>query len=212
MVDYDELLKSLINAATIFAVLVYLGKKVIELYLGKSLERYKYGLTMQVEDIKSKMNVEIESYKNKLNILAKEQEIKFSKLHQERAELIKNIYIKIFLYENKLRKYIDEMNKGELIEGQNPVRAELLCELDEIVNLYNLNRIYLSIETCELLDSFVVKCEGVAEKLKLISNRNVAKYPDIISDVSYFIKNFIKPIEGELIEEFRSLLGVKKML
>jgi hypothetical protein len=212
MIVLIEFLKSLINAVSVVAILTYLGKKAFELYLGKNIEKYKYDLSMEVEAVKSKMNSEIESYKNKLNILAKEQEIKFSKLHQERAELIKNIYIKIVLYEKKLMKYVEEMNKGEFLDGQDAVRTELLRELDDIANLYNLHRIYLSSETCGLLDSFMLKCVGISDKLKLINNRNIGKYPDIISEVSFFIKNFIKPIERDLVEEFRSLLGVKNIL
>jgi len=209
MVDVGELLKNLINAASIVAILVYLGKKAIELYLGKNIEKYKYGLNLQVEEVKSKMNAEIEAHKNKLNILAKEQEIKFGNLHQERAELIKKIYLKIVAYEKKLGQYVEEMNGSELLKHQNVARNELLSEFDDFVNVYNLNRIYFSTETCELLDSFVVKSEGISDKLRLIGSQNADKYHDIIKEVD-FLKNFIiKPIERELAEEFRYLLGVK---
>jgi hypothetical protein len=212
MVDFGELLKSLINAASIVAILVYLGKKAVELYLGKDIEKYKYGLNLQVEALKSKMNAEIEAYKNKLNILAKEQEIKFAKLHQERAELIKKIYLMIVSYEKKLGKYIEDMNGSEFIEHENIVRYKLIYEFNDVVDVYNSNRIYFSSETCKLLDSFVVKYEDVSCKLKLIGCQDAAKYHDIIKSVDCLIKDIIKPMESELAEEFRYLLGVKKML
>ena len=77
-----EIFAILIGGTTIGAVIVYLGKFI----LSKSSELL------------------LENYKNQLEISKNEHQIKFSRLHEERANIIKIIYDNFYDLEIKLKR------------------------------------------------------------------------------------------------------------
>lgn len=87
-----EIVKLLLNSLGIFSVSAvsillvtgYIGKKLFEKFLSNKLEAFKLGI-----------NKDFEKYKIELQLITSKFQIQFSKLHQERAETIKDIYTRI---------------------------------------------------------------------------------------------------------------------
>lgn len=199
MIDFNELLKNLINSATILALLGFLGKKVIETYLDKRMEQHK-----------QKLNQDIETVKNKLNMMATEHQIRYSKLHEERAEIIKQLYSSITLYESYLRSYIRVINDSEFHERSEDWKGGITKSLPAILKLYNYNKIYFNKMTCKTLDEFLIKAGDITRKvMELDSIEKFSNDPQIQNELQTIVEEWILPLKESLEQDFREQLGVK---
>jgi len=197
VIDINEFLKQLISAGTVMALLGYLGKTAIEAYLSKNLEGYK-----------NELGKEIEAYKNKLGMLAKEKEIKFSKLHQERAELIKQIYNEINLFQSFLRGYLSLARNASFNEQTKGFLARIAEFVPNVLSIYNPNKIVFSKKSCEMLDSFITKAGDIIEKIMNMDHENISNHLYVLQGLSDEAEMTIEPIKKNLEDEFRDLLGV----
>ena len=79
---------NLLNNIGIFAVssgfFIWLVKKIFEVFIDKDIEKYK-----------DKLNQELQKFKNELKIVEIEKQVAYTRLHNDRAELIKQLYQKV---------------------------------------------------------------------------------------------------------------------
>lgn len=210
MLDLNDLVKSLFSSLTILALLGYLGREVINIFVSKNLELFKQKLSQDLEIYKQKLNQEIENVKSKLTMMTTEHQVKFSRLHQERAELIKKLYSAITQYESYLRGHLAIMNSHEFHDQAEAWKGRLAESIQSIRTVYNYNKIYFSRTMCEELDYFLKAAEGITNKImtadRSLSTKDAQRLREELMEL---VDRSILPLKADLERDFRVLLGVE---
>ncbi|MDX5427929.1 MAG: hypothetical protein LPK79_07485 [Bacteroidota bacterium] len=200
----NNLLQILIGSATIGGIVVWLGKLIINKGFDAALK----------------------TFENKLELLKIEHQIKFSKLHEERAVQLKQLYTMLYELEKSLKHYTDSFQGSEWTEDNERKKAAidklLACE-----DSLETNRIFFPEEFCNKLEENIDKCREVVlemEKAKIRERRHntnqergiETKYKDgewpldIWFKQEEIVKNDINRRRIELANNFRELFGVEK--
>jgi hypothetical protein len=156
----------------------------------------------------------LEKYKTKLTQLTQEHQIKFSHYYNERSQIIKNLFSKIYDLEISLKELqfynTEDDNEKYRIKLEVPTTT-----LNILKNEFNHNRIFFSKEICLDLDVLI---ENIRHTLGLCSttpNLNIVSDFQSIkdlkiktySDIQQNIDNIIPKIKKNIEIEFRTLLG-----
>jgi len=198
-----ELLKQIlalaIGGSTIGLVIVYLGKFI----LSKSSELL------------------LENYKNQLEISRNEHQIKFSKLHEERAKIIEKIYHNFYELEVKL-EHMTTLFQGPEWTTDTVRDNDAIKKYTDTRELLEKNRIYFTESLCDKLSSALKNYSTVINQM--LRAKNQARYEsngsgykssekesplDLWIDAENKVKKEIKNLRLELATEFRELIGVK---
>ncbi|MBK0384546.1 hypothetical protein I5M32_16420 [Pedobacter sp. SD-b] len=205
----EEIIKFSIGGLTITGIIVYLGK----LILTKSSD-------MLIENYRNQLAISKAEHQNQLEILKTEHQIRFSKLHSERGEIIKEIYQDFYDLEQKLE------NMTTLFQG--PEWKIDKKRDDEATEMYRQtcdrlerNRIYFTEELCSQLASALEQYNNIIRQM--LKAKNHAKYDsdgsgrrfpegqgsmDLWKDAEEKTKNEIMNLRLELANVFRGLIGV----
>jgi len=151
-----------ITGLTVFAV--WFGKLLIHKTFDFSIEKYK-----------SNLQKDMEAFKNQLSKMALEHQIKFSKLHEDRAEKIKILYTQIVDLEQSL---IASTWVAQGPECMNNLHLDKKCQdnLHELNSTLNQNRIYFSDTTIKKFESIfsetweIINSMSKARRLGMIAN------------------------------------------
>ncbi len=152
----NQFLRELITILGGFAIfagaLAWLLKSIITHFLNKDVENYKSRLTAEATR-------ELEHLKSQLQISAKENEVRFSKLHEKRAEVLSELYFLLDEANEAIQqfdinlKYKDSHNIDKaLIESSNK-KARQSCMT--ALNYYRKYQLYLSKELSKSIEKFV---------------------------------------------------------
>ena len=99
--------------------------------------------------MKSSADVEIERLKTALQAAALEHQVRFSKLHEKRAEVLADLYKLLVEAEREALHYTYRLGKvPDDQKGQEPQAVKKLREFDSFGDIY---RIYLPQHVCALL-------------------------------------------------------------
>ncbi|KIC00093.1 hypothetical protein OA93_00295 [Flavobacterium sp. KMS] len=198
-----ELLKEIfalaIGGCTIGAVIIYLGKFI----LSKSSELL------------------LENYKNQLEISKNEHQIKFSKLHEERAKIIEIIYQDFYELETKL-EHLTTIFQGSGWTIDKKRDEDAIKKYTDTCERLERSRIYFPENLCDKLSLALDNYSEVIEQM--LQAKNQARYESEDNNVVFpgnkssldlwkiaekRTKNEIKNLRLELATEFRELIGVK---
>jgi hypothetical protein len=187
-VNFTEILSTFLSASVIVAVIGYLGKLLIESFAEKNLEKFKISL----------------------EAIANEHDVKFSRLHEERANVIKNFYTTIVELENYLKGILATLNVMNINVADWNERYVHGFNSNCVIlsKLYSPNKIFFSEEFCLKFDEFL---NSIFEINHSISNINLKdeKEKTLNHDVIFkFYQEIIKPLKKDLEKEFRIFLGV----
>lgn len=203
----------------ILAVLLF-GKQLIVYFFDETIELKKAELNQDLENHKKKLEQENKDFQHSLDLKLNDFNIRFSKLHQDRALVIKELYHKIIELQSAMTVFTRRIHP--IIEDANKEREERIDRVNkgftDFVNFYMPNRIYFEKGLVEKLDNlsneYRDKGWDFGYMSKYLSDSNMPKelheeYFQKTREISKFvIEEFPKVIE-ELAEEFRELLGVK---
>ncbi|MED4445594.1 hypothetical protein CON34_10280 [Bacillus thuringiensis] len=154
-------------------------------------------------------------YESELKRIANEHQIKFSKLHEERAVVIKELYSKFVDLNNKM------FNLGKKYETSNEL--SMVKKWDQAVNsyytfkeYYNLNRIYFNNGICKMIDDIISNCNKIFVDIDTYGMNKVDSSSELTDEqIAVLYKNW-KKIEGivslkaDLENEFKIILGVQE--
>lgn len=142
------------------AAAAWLIRKLIGQFLDKDLEAFKAAIRRDGER-------ELESLRSNLQLEAQKRIIEFGSLHAKRAELVAELYgklshlrncINILPHELSLRGYKEEYGQLEPFQ-LSPSEAISVDKLSlawrDFVELYEVKKIYLSVEAIGQLDTFL---------------------------------------------------------
>lgn len=194
----EEMLKFSIGGLTIVGSMVFIGK----LILTKSSDLL------------------IENHKNRLEISKTEHQVKFTKLHTERGEIIKQIYQDFYDLEQKL-EFMTTLFQGSEWRTEKERDDIAIAKYREVYDRLERNRIYFSEELCEQLTSALELYHEIIKQM--LNAESLAKYEsdgtgyrfpdgqgslDLWKDAERKTKNEIRVLRLELAKVFRNLIGV----
>jgi hypothetical protein len=204
-INWQQVLTTIGSTAVIVSVFAFLTKSVINHLLTRDVEKFKARL-------QSDADMEIEKLKNSLQIVAVEHQVRFSKLHERRAEIIADLYARLVDAERMGDRYVTVEAWEETKERQKAYEATERG-LVELYFFVEKNRIYLPEPVCELLQQFVLAVRTNAINMHIfvpveaVSDTLIKGRAEAIKDVFESVQGKIPAARKALESEFRRILG-----
>lgn len=194
--------------AALLAVLGILGKSFLDKVIVRDTKQFE-------NDLKAKSDSAIEHLKNELQIRTIEHQVRFSRLHEKRADVIAELYGHLVESLWEAESFLSPIEwVGEPSKREKHQKS--MNKLVELYRYFDKHKIYLPPEVCASLEDLVQHIRSQVIKFGIWVRLEDHK----LSDESHTLKNdawdsgwdAIKnqvPLARESLEnEFRSLLGV----
>ena len=212
--NWNEIIKFLISASGVSAIIIYIGKKLVDKSLDASIEKYK-----------TQLSKELELYKSDLSRVNTEHQIKYNRLHEQRGEKVKELYQLIYELEKKL-KHLTSPFQGPEWPTETERSESVKTHLFELEDTLELNRIYFNDDLSKKIESIIKESRNILSmifKAKLIqkhnddlntrNNHHLVDNPheplDTWVEAESFVQNEIKQARMDLINEFHVIIGVQ---
>lgn len=134
----EDFLKLVTGSLTIGAIVIFLGKLIINRGFDAALKNFQ----------------------NKLDLLKIEHQIKYSKLHEERATILKNLYQELYSLEKALA-YLTTAFQGEEWLNDNERKDKAVSRLNYCKEILEGNRIFFPEQFCEELSKVLDDCQQI---------------------------------------------------
>ena len=192
------------NAALV-AVFAYLVKSLLAHRLTKDIKVFEV-------ELKAKADASMEQLKNELQVAAIEHQVRFSKLHEKRGEVIAELYKRLVEAFWASQRFASPMEwAGEPTKAENYVEAAE--SLRQFFIYFEVNRVYLPESICTQLDRFIADVRspvirfGVYLRIEHPTDKTLdAKMDAWIKAAEAFEKD-IPQARRALEAEFRRILG-----
>jgi hypothetical protein len=206
-INWQEVFTTIGSTAVVVSAFAFLTKSVINHFLARDVEKFKALLQANAD-------MEIEKLKNSLQMVAHEHQVRFSKLHEKRAEVIADLHARLVDAERDGSRFItvEAWDDDTRREAYNATHKK-------IVGLYYFvekNRIYLPEPVCELLASFVEEVRkgmiGMNTYAPFEPSANPRHNETRVSVVTHVYESFqgtIPAARKVLESEFRKMLGAE---
>jgi Zn-dependent oligopeptidase len=222
--DYNQIIKHFLSTSVITAGLVYLAKLIIDKFVESRIDKYKNSLQKDTESFRHNLNFEAEKFRYDLNTLSVEHQIKYSKLYEERGQIIKQIYNLLLDLENSLSNQTTLFQGPEWINDTE--RDKKATESIQILrSQFEQNRIFFSIDLCKKIESIIADSHKItidmfmAKKYEQrngnynrqgidVSEKELLRPIDTWQELDKKVQNDIKSARLNLAQEFRVLIGV----
>lgn len=208
----NDIILYLISISGVSTIVIWLGKLVI----GKSFD-------VGIEKYKSTLMKEIEEHKNHLSIISLEHQVKFTKLHDERAEKIKSLYSKVVEIEKALIFSTTIAQGPEFVT--DTARDEAAIEkLRELISSLDHDRIFFSLDTLKKFDSIIKESWDIIFQMMTVRRSasqgerdiRIGREPsqayynqtDLWGNANDRTQKEFGILKEELASEFRELLGI----
>ncbi len=201
---------STISALT--AAAIWLGKLIINKTFDLGLEKYK-----------SNLQKEIEIHKNELAKKSLEHEIKFSKLHTDRAEIIKVLYIKLVGLE-RLLLYATTFNQGPDFIEDTKRDTDCIEAIQNLIEQLEKDKIYFTSDTIEKFEEIIKEAWKIVFEMRRVrlnannhnsyissgmkSPESYLNYFDLWDSAFQRTQNEFRQLKESLAEDFRNLIGL----
>lgn len=182
-IDWMNLLNNIGVFAVSSGLFIWLVKKLFEIFIDKDIEKYN-----------NKLSQELEKFKNELKIVEIEKQVAYTRLHNDRAELIKQLYQKIVRLRIDLNEFARTLdNKLDIREDDVEKNMNILFnEVDSLSLFYLENKIYFNEKINVLMNSILLEYNF------LISLKNIVFNPSKYECKFNELYNNEKSIEQEL--------------
>jgi hypothetical protein len=202
--DISEITKVLGGEALFLAAAAWLIKTLVSNRLMQEAEQFKIRLQADA-------NVELEKLRASLQLVATEHQIRFAKLHEQRALIIADLHTRLVHARTAAARFIF----GDV---RNPeIAAETNAKMLDLFGFITLNKIYLPEETCALVEQFettlrksVISVDvfwtRISEYSRL-SPENQHMQNQVMLEACNLLESRSPAMLEELVREFRVLLG-----
>lgn len=158
--------------------------------------------------LRAKADAEIERLRHSLQMTAMEHQVRFSKLHERRAEVVAELYK--LLLEAHTAGWIFILNNPHSQNEEDQAREKFR----ELCNFIDINRIYLPTAICDLLDKFkgrlgasVTFVAAWWTKIASPTPQSVQRRNEVMLDACKALETELPALRKELENAFRILLG-----
>lgn len=222
--DYNQIIKFFLSASIVTGGLVYITKLIIDKFVESRIEKYKNSLQQDTENFKHNLNFEAEKFRHELNTASIEHQIKFTKLYEERGQVIKLIYNLLLDLENSLSSLTTKFQGPEWITDTERDKKATEC-IHALRDNLEQNRIFFSVDLCDKIESILADSHKIIVDMfmaKKNQQRNdnynsrgiglpaeeLLKPSDKWSELDEKVQKEIKAAKLGLAQEFRVLIGV----
>lgn len=196
--NWENVLKEIIvfftGTSILVSALVILVKYLFEHFLTKDLDKFKADISLEIEKYKAQLEKE--------NI---RHTIQYSKLHVDRAEIIKELYFKICDVESSMSRFaaISDDDKRFNEKGRIMIRAYV-----DYRDYYEKNKIFFKLEYCKLMKEI----DDVFKKylpIDLLLEKTMNERKEFWKKEKSRILKQIRFLKEKLEDDFRAMLGVE---
>jgi len=194
---FNSILQYLVLPATLVGIVSYASKQVFNNYLNKKLE----------------------TYKSQLDKAFYEHQIKFSKLHEKRAEIISELYIKLIDAQISIKYFMSPVRYGKVDETN--FETETMEKWKAFMNYFSYNEIFFNEATCVKIDSLIKLALDIWGNYELnkMSIENIKDSPkeskeervelrERKKEIYHILEKKFPEIENLLKADFRKIIGV----
>lgn len=203
-----QMLSSIGTAALTASGIIFLAKTWLSERIKNSIKNeYDQKLETHKAELRAKSDIEIERLRSQLNITAAEHQVKFSRLHEKRAEIVAETYSKLrellFALNNYVRLY--ERSDGPSREERYKI---LIGTHTAFYDAYSLKLIFFPQAVADKLDSINKDCLVAGNEFRIFVDlgdhpEKTKKWISIAESVEKKILSALRDLEVE----FRRLLG-----
>lgn len=154
MEPWQSLLLAFGGNVALLVVLGWLTRSVVQHWLTKDVEQFK--ATLLAESASAS-----EQLKHELGLAAVEHNVRFSKLHERRAEVIAELYGLLVEAYWALHSFVSPVEWS----SDDPKRkkyADAMAKASDFFRYFDKNRIFLPVDLCVSLDTFIQGMRGEA--------------------------------------------------
>lgn len=179
--------------------------------------RIKSSFDKKLEQTKLEHSLENAKFQNELDSLKAKENFKFTKLHEERFNVLKTTYALLNKTRNDLVRYVDIIkvvpNNTTHIEYQYLLNENFRKSHEEFIRYIDDNLIFLSENLESIIAIFIQECFEIFKAYDKNSQEKLVgefyNQENLLAINAYkrLIDN-IQPIMIDIREEFRELLGV----
>jgi hypothetical protein len=190
------------------AAAAWLTKTLITNRLALDVEAFK-------TEVRARADAEIERLKSTLQMAALEHQVRFSKLHEKRAEVIAKLYTQLVLLQYAGQRYV-------LVGGYVPDKptrddeySKTSAKVHEVFMFIEQNQIYLSDRVCTLLEEFVETIKKAVIGVWVYGKYEggpanfLKEQGAVLMGAAEAFEGRIPMVRQALRDEFRKLLGVE---
>jgi hypothetical protein len=219
---WDELLIALGGNAALLIVLGFLARSLLQTWLSRDIKNLELGLKAKGDaelerlkaDLKAQGEISNEQLKSHLQQTAFQHQVRFSKLHDKRGEVIEQLYEQLVEAEKGYGRFVLVDGFDNDIEKQAEARRKTETTMYEVSFFIEKNRIYLSAAICELLKTFLdIMWNNVinvgAYTFKYPTPNTIQEKHAALRAAYEALRKEIPPARAVLEDEFRNILGVK---
>lgn len=198
--------------AALLAILAYASKTLLEKLITRDTTRFE-------TDLRVKSDSAIEHLKNELQLKSIEHQVRFSRLHEKRADVIADLYGHLVETLWEAESFLSPMEwTGEPSKEEKHRIA--MNKLVEFFRFFDKNRIYLPEKICGSLEKLALQVRshvinfGVYIRFndQVLNDHTLEQKEKAWNEGWDAIKNQV-PLARKLLEdEFRALLGVATKL
>jgi DNA primase large subunit len=202
--DITEIIKVLGGEALFLAAAAWLIKALVSNRLRQEAEAFKIRLQADA-------SVELEKLRASLQLAATEHQIRFAKLHEQRALIIADLHTRLVHARTDAARFIiGDVRNAELA-------AEMNAKMLDLYGFITLNKIYLPEKICELVEQFestlrksVISVDIFwtrVNEYSRLSPENQHMQNQVMLEACNFLESKSPAMLEELVREFRILLG-----
>ena len=212
-INWDEIVKSVGLVSIVSGLVVWLIKQLGQHFIDRKFKAYELELKYKSNDYAHQLEKSLEDHRSKLSLVF----TKASKLHDRRLEIISELYKKLVLLNQAMQtmtalwklasedKKADDAAENERIKNAGD-------KYSEFYSYYLENKVFFSIEICELLDSLR---NGYYDSYWDYTAKQRFGFTDFelnyenAKKASENVQEKIPPILNQLESEFRKMIGVE---
>ncbi|MCM3216746.1 hypothetical protein ABER75_11645 [Niallia taxi] len=203
------------GSIVITSILGFIAKSIFNNWMNNRSLHYKTELDNKSSIYKANLDKEMEHFKLKLQIETTEHQIKYTKLHEDRANTIKELYKYIVNMEQSLNSLVSLYEfHGE--DGKEKKAQKYMQSFNTAYEYYHINKIYLSENTCSIIDSLLDELRGIWSEfysydlINGLSEKHVERQEqrEVWRTCYKEMKEKVPKIKRDLENDFRSMLGV----
>ena len=139
--------------AALLAVLGVIGKSLLDKLIVRDTKQFE-------SDLKAKSDAAIEHLKSELQLKTIEHQVRFSRLHEKRAEVIAELYGFFVEALWEAESFLSPFQSG----GEPSKEEKYVTTMNKLVDLYRYyekHQIYLPLELCNSLEKLVIEIRSL---------------------------------------------------
>jgi hypothetical protein len=207
MNSWQTILLAFSGNAALVAVLGYLGKSLLERIIVRDTKRFE-------TELRAKSDITMERLKNELQLSTVEHQVRFSRLHEKRAEVIADLYGLLVEALWEAESFLSPMEwAGEPAKKEKHQTA--MSQLVKLYRYFDQHRIYLPRGVCASLEKLISEVRSQVINFGVYVNfgdSSINEEFDRNKREAWAsgwrsIKNEVPLARNSLENEFRALLG-----